>query len=238
MDMDTRESAVTSPLRGTHLELWELVRAEIRKLIIIGEFAPGERLVESALAERFQVSRGPIRTALMELERVGLVVSVPRRGIQVATFDRSDIDELFDVVKALERMAAREAAERASDEQVERLGELIDELSDAQRGGDVPTVIEADLALHRELMLASGNRRLYRIWSDISEQLRFVVRVTQRAMPEIDWAPYNRPIVEAVAARDPDRAEQAVASCFDVAHEQVRGLSVEAFDLYTGRTRR
>jgi len=232
--------AVTEPtttLGGAHLELWEVVRAEIRKLIIMGEFAPGERLVEATLAKRFQVSRGPVRTALMELERVGLVVSVPRRGIQVATFDRSDIDELFDVVTAIERMAGREAAERASGEQVERLFALLDELSEAQRSGDRSAVIEADLALHQELMLASGNRRLYRIWSDISEQIRFVVRVTQRAMPEIEWAPYNRPIVEAIAARDPNRAEQAVASCFDGAHEQVRGLSVEAFDLYTGRTK-
>src|ERR1041384_8231509 len=95
----------TTTLGGAHLELWEVVRAEIRNLIIMGEFAPGERLVESTLAKRFQVSRGPVRTALMELERVGLVVSVPRRGIQVSTFDRSDIDELFDVVTAIERMA-------------------------------------------------------------------------------------------------------------------------------------
>jgi DNA-binding GntR family transcriptional regulator len=117
----TIEPTTSTAVRTTHLELWELVRAEIRNLIIMGEFAPGERLVESALAERFQVSRGPVRTALMELERVGLVNSVPRRGIQVATFDRSDIDELFDVITALERIAGREAAERASDEQIERL---------------------------------------------------------------------------------------------------------------------
>jgi DNA-binding FadR family transcriptional regulator len=114
---------------------------------------------------------------------------------------------------------------------------MLDELGEAQRGGDRSAAVEADLALHRELVLASGNRRLYRLWSEISEEIRFVVRVTQRAMPEIEWAPYNRPIVEAVATRDPDRAERAVASCFDVAHAEVRGLSAEAFDYYTGRTR-
>ena len=229
------ESLANPTLGATHLELWELVRAEIRNLIISGEFAPGERLVESALAERFQVSRGPVRTALMELERVGLVVSVPRKGIQVATFDRADIEELFDVIKAIERVAAQEAAERASDEQITRLHELLEELDEAQTSGDRSAAVEADLALHRELMLASGNRRLYRIWAEISDEIRLVVGVTQRAMPEVEWAPYNRPIVEAVADRDPDRAEQAVASCFDVAHGEVRGLSAEAFDLYTGR---
>ena len=226
---------MTPALGGTHLELWELVRAEIRSLIISGDFAPGERLVESVLAERFQVSRGPVRTALMELERVGLVASVPRKGIQVATFDRSDIDELFDVTLAIERMAAREAAERASDEQIARLHDMLDELGEAQRRGDQMGAVEADLALHRELMLASGNRRLCRIWIEMSEEIRFVIGVAQRALPEIEWARYNRPIVEAVASRNPELAEQAVASCFDVAHQEIRDLSAEAFDLHTGR---
>ncbi len=225
------------PLGGAHRELWELVCSEIRNLIISGAFAPGERLVEAVLAERFGVSRGPVRTALMELERVGLVKSVPRRGMQVATFERTDIDELFDVTMALERMAAREATESASDEQLERLVVFLERLDEAQRSGDQSAAVEADLELHRELMRASGNRRLLRLWNEISEEIRFVIGVAQRAMPEVEWASYNRPIIEAVVARDADRAEEAVVSCFTVAHEEIRALSAEAFDLYTGKAK-
>jgi DNA-binding GntR family transcriptional regulator len=214
------------------------VRNEIRALIISGEFAPGERLVESVLADRFAVSRGPVRTALMELERVGLVTSVPRRGMQVASFERADIDELFDVTLALERMAAREACERASSEQLARLHELLDALDAAQASGDQTAAVEADLELHRELMQASGNRRLLQIWTGMSDQIRFVIGVAQRALPDVRWAPYNRPIIEAVASRDAERAEQAVESCFDTAHAKIRGLSAEAFDLHTGRAKR
>ena len=236
--MTTVEGSSPPALGSAHLELWEVVRAEIRNLIISGEFAPGERLVESTLAERFQVSRGPVRTALMELERVGLVESVPRKGIQVATFERTDIDELFDVTLAIERMAAREAAERASEEQIVRLNELLEELGAAQRSGDQEAAVEADLALHRELMTASGNRRLLRIWTEMSEEIRFVIGVAQRALPEIEWARYNRPIIEAVARREPELAELAVSSCFDNAHAEIRGLSAEAFDVHTGRSKK
>jgi DNA-binding GntR family transcriptional regulator len=226
------------PLGGVHRELWEVVRDEIRSLIIAGVFAPGERLVEAALADRFAVSRGPVHAALAELERVGLVKSVPRRGVQVATFKRADIDELFDVISALEAMAAREAAECASAEQVSSLYEFLDELDRAQQGGDQAGAIEADLELHRQLVKASGNRRLLLLWSQISEEIRFVIAVTQRALPEVEWARYNRPIIDAVASRDADAAQHAVTSCFTVAHNEMRALSVEAFDLSSGHTKR
>jgi DNA-binding GntR family transcriptional regulator len=225
-------------LGGAHRELWEVVAREIRSLIIAGEFAPGERLVEAALAARFAVSRGPVRTALMELERLGLVKSVPRRGMQVAVFTRADIDELFDVTMALERMAAREAVEAASAEQVQRLHKLLDALDEAQHSGDPSDAVEADLELHRQLMKACGNRRLLQLWTQISEEIRFVIAVTQRALPEVEWANYNRPIIEAVAARDAALAEQAVVSCFTAAHAEIRGLSADAFDTYTGQAKK
>jgi len=219
----------SSPLAVTHRELWEVVRDEIRNLIIRGEFVPGERLVEAVLAERFGVSRGPVRAALRELEQVGLVTSVPRRGMQVTTFGRADIDELFDVTLALERMAAREATESASDAQLQRLYELLDDLDEAQQSDDLRAAVEADLELHRQLMKASGNRRLLKLWTAVSDEIRFVISVVQRAMPDVQWASYNRPIVEAVANRDAERAEQAVVSCFTVAREEIRALSAEAF---------
>jgi DNA-binding GntR family transcriptional regulator len=219
----------------TFRELWEVVCAEIRTLIISGEFAPGERLVEATLAARFGVSRGPVRMALLELERVGLVTSLARRGMHVATFERADIDELFDVTMALEQVAARAAAEAAAPSGAPRLFELLDALDRAQHSGDRMAAVEADLELHRELMRTSGNRRMLQLWNQISEQIRFVIAVTQRALPDIAWAHYNRPIIEAVASGDPDRAEQAVVRCFTEAHAEVRALSPDAFDRATRR---
>ena len=224
-------------LGNAHRELWHVVRDEIRALIIQGEIPPGERLVETVLAERFAVSRGPVRTALMELERVGLVTSFPRRGMYVSTFSRSDIDELYDVNCALERLAARQAARVITDEQVAHLAQLLDSLAKTQEGGDPAQLIEVELELHRALMHASGNSRLVRLWEQIAEEIRFVIAVTQRAMPDVFWASYELPIIEGLRARDPDAAERAVEECFNVAHEKIKALSEDAFDRSTGRQR-
>jgi DNA-binding GntR family transcriptional regulator len=218
-----------------HRELWQIVRDELRDLIIGGEFAPGQPLAETALAERFGVSRGPVRTALMELERAGLVTAVPRRGMQVTTFDGTDIDELFDTTLGLERMAARSAAQVATGRQIIELGALLDRLDEAQQHDSPSAAVHADLAFHRHLMQTSGNRRLLRLWLSVADEIRFVIAVTQRSLPDIRWASFNRPIVDAVAGGDPDRSEAAVVACFTAAHAEIRALSTQAFRPFTSR---
>ncbi len=231
------DASSSQHLGNSHRELWHVVRDELRALIINGEIPPGERLVETVLAERFAVSRGPVRTALMELERVGLVTSVPRRGMYVSTFSRADIDELFGVNRALERLAARQAALVITDEQVDGLATLLDELAKTQKYGEPGELIEAELELHRALVRASDNKRLVRLWEQITEEIRFLIAVTQRALPDVFWASYELPIVEGLRARDPDAAERAVEECFKVAHEKIQALSEDAFDRSTGRKR-
>jgi DNA-binding GntR family transcriptional regulator len=230
------ELVTPDALGANHQELWNAVCEELRSLIVTGEFAPGERLVETALAERFGVSRGPVRSALVELERVGLVTSVARRGTYVAQFSRADIDELFAVTCALERLAAREAATHATAEQVGRLEELLLDLGTAQRRGDRAKTVFADLDLHHELMAVSGNQRLLRLWMQISEEIRFVIGITQRALPDVEWALYNLPIVEALRRRDPDAAARAVDACFAGAHDKMRALSDAAFQRAMGHS--
>jgi DNA-binding GntR family transcriptional regulator len=212
------------PVGRTHRELWELVRDEIRNLIIGGEFAPGERLVESALSERFEVSRGPVRVALKELERFGLVVVIPRRGTHVATFDRADIDELYDVTLALERTAAGEAAGRVQADDAQRLRDLLDVLAEAQRLGDVHRTVSADLELHREYMALSGNRRLCQLWTQLAEEMRLVIAITQRALPEADWAQRNERIVGLLIQGDAHSAEHAIDEYFRAAHGEIAAI--------------
>jgi DNA-binding FadR family transcriptional regulator len=136
------------------------------------------------------------------------------------------------VTCTLEAHAARQAAVRATSEQVSHLDELVRRLGDAQRSGDAVETVFADLELHRRLMTVLGNRRLLRLWMQISEEIRFVIAITQRALPEVEWALYNLPTVDALRRRDPDLAERAVEVCFEEAHDRfVRsqaGLSSDA----------
>jgi DNA-binding GntR family transcriptional regulator len=95
---------VTVNDRNVALDPWRGVYNAIRESILNGDYAPGERLVEQQLADRFGTSRGPIRTALQELERAGLVDSIDRKGTFVRVLSDQDMDEIISLWMALWRL--------------------------------------------------------------------------------------------------------------------------------------
>lgn len=99
---------------------------KLTQAIVAGEFAPGERLSEAELARRFGISRGPIREALGRLEGK-LVTRMPRVGVSVINLSQESVLELFRVREALEGMAARLAAERITDDEVQELHDLLEQ---------------------------------------------------------------------------------------------------------------
>jgi DNA-binding GntR family transcriptional regulator len=192
-------------------EVWEQVLDELRLQIILGELAPGARLVETELAHRFGVSRGPVRTALLNLERSGLVSSSARRGVEVARYSSVDIRELYAVRAALEALAAKEAAGRCSPATVERLNEQLDALDGFVAEGAAFEAAEADLAFHEEICVNSGNRLLLVTWANLADQLAVIMARAHRdrtsgATPGGD----HRDVVAALAANDAAAAEHAM----------------------------
>ena len=83
-----------------HKQLWEAVADQLRDEILEGRLAAGSRLVETELADRFGVSRGPVRDALRELARAGLAVDLPRRGTFVSSLTERDLLEVYDILAA------------------------------------------------------------------------------------------------------------------------------------------
>lgn len=221
-DTVSQPAATIAEPEVDYLDRWQVIRRVLRDDIISGSLRPDEVLSEAQLAQRFGVSRGPVRTALQDLARVGLVVGgASRRRVRVATFGRKDIDELYEVQMGIERSAVRTAVGRVTGDDVARLYELLDELGAAQASGDPGRLIDADLAFHEHIFRLSDNRRLYELWLQVSEQVRCVIGITHRSSPEIRWAEFNRPIADAIAAADIDAAEQAVTTCFLTAHAGV-----------------
>jgi DNA-binding GntR family transcriptional regulator len=103
----------------------EVIAAELQGEIVMGRLRPGDRLGEVALAERFEVSRGPIRAALKLLNEVGIVSIVPNSGARVRVMKRKDARALYEVRAALEAEAAMLAAQRAGVNATRKLGELL-----------------------------------------------------------------------------------------------------------------
>lgn len=156
-------------------EVFNLIRAEIESQ----HLRPGDRLPEVELAERYGVSRGPVRSALVELERIGLVTISPRRGAQVATITAEDVEELYELRTGLELLALGGLLHRSSTHAIAGLAEPLERYGHALKLGDRREVVMADLSFHRGLCRLSGNGRLLRAWESHADQIRLVIGAVQ-----------------------------------------------------------
>jgi len=193
-------------------ELWEGVAGVLRNAISLGGIGPGTRLVEDDLAEQFGVSRGPVRDALRELGREGLVVVLPRRGAVVSSPTFSDVREIHQVREILEIGAAKMAMETASLEDLRRLEEHIQAI-EAAAFKDFAARLDADMAFHRALVGLPGNRRLASAYEQMLAQtpLMFgtVSLVNPRLRTGVGVAPH-REIATALLKRNSAEVERAI----------------------------
>jgi DNA-binding GntR family transcriptional regulator len=107
------------------------------------------------------------------------------------------------------------------------LRDFLERLAQAERSGDRRAAVEADLELHRQIMVASGHRRLYQIWTQLAEEMRLVIALSQRALPQVGWADRNSDVLAALESGDPDAAEAAIVRYFDDAHREMREVPDE-----------
>lgn len=142
-----------SEIRGQNKDAYALILEAIN----VGLYAPGDRLVESELAERFGVSRTPIREALQRLETQSLLIR-DGRSLIVGALDHNQLSELYAVRAELEGLAARLAAQHAVAEEVRVLRKMIGE--DRKLVGDPAALALANRRFHKQIHLASHNRYL------------------------------------------------------------------------------
>ena len=145
---------------------------EIRSLILSGELAPGDRLIEERLTERLGVSRPPIREALRILQQEGLVRSIPRRGSVVAEIDADDVREIYSLRWALERLAIELIVPVRDGSVLDPLRERLEQIREAAGTGDQQALLDANLDFHLTLCALPGHRRLLRAYQSIVAQLR------------------------------------------------------------------
>ena len=154
-----------------YLPLRDVVFNTLRQAIITGEFAPGERLMEIALANRLGVSRTPVREAIRKLELEGLVVMIPRKGAEVAKITEKDLRDVLEVRSSLEELAAELAAERMNDEVKEKLEKALKEFEEAIESDDNAAIADSDVDFHDVIFEATGNARLIQIINNLREQM-------------------------------------------------------------------
>src|SRR5437868_5230171 len=133
----------------------EEIREQLIDDILSGRLAPGTRIVETRIAQKFGVSQAPVREALRDLELFGFVVCSPFRSTYVRQISTEDLLESYPVRAALESLAAREAAARITDETLGQLELLIEAMREAAQEGDHHAHVDADFAFHHTVIKAA-----------------------------------------------------------------------------------
>jgi DNA-binding GntR family transcriptional regulator len=188
------------------------VVGRLRRTILEGYVAPGERLREEQLASLLQVSRGPVREALLQLEREGLVLRRRNRGAIVARLSRHDLEEVFSLRLALERLALQWAARKATYAECARMEGLIRRQGE-ELTGDVSRRFAAqlDLEFHDLVYESARHRRLARSWHDLRPQVYvFLLSRDYVGTPEFPaiMVRNHRLYLDVIRARDERRAAQ------------------------------
>ena len=207
-----------------HKQLWQAVSDQLREEILGGHLAAGSRLVEAELAQRFGVSRGPVRDALRELALTGLVLEVPRRGTFVSSLSDRDLEEVYVIRRAIEDGAARLTIARASDAEIAELFEAVAHTEDAYKGTDLAAAWDADMAFHRTYCRLSGNGRLLEMFDRLASQTVLLMRTSLASRASLAWTPpveVHRRIANAIAERSPDEAVAAVAAHFQYTQDRL-----------------
>jgi DNA-binding GntR family transcriptional regulator len=186
--------------------LRHLVYERIEQMIITGQLKPGDRMPETELAQTLGVSRGPIREALLLLERDGWLEVKPRHGATVRRRTDPEIKELYDTRKVLQVHSARLAAEFADEAARERAVVLLEDLRKATKSPDVKVLMAANSAIHDFIPYMGGTQTIGDLCRSFSRRLRYYTLTprTPKRAPEV--AEEHRQILEAILERSITKA--------------------------------
>jgi DNA-binding GntR family transcriptional regulator len=204
--------------------LWENIAELMRAAILSGEFEPGSKLIETELAERFGTSRGPIREAIRELAREGLVTELPRRGTLVSTLTAHDLSEVYAVREALEVAASRIVIARAGDEELRALEMHLIALESPPPGAGYLDQAVHDLAFHRSLVALARNERMAVMYEQMLTQTMLLLRTAALENPSLRTdlrRAAHRDILRALRDRDESAAQAALEAHYRYAKERL-----------------
>ena len=214
-----------------HRSLGESVTEDLRTAIVSGALAPGARLVEDDIADRFGVSRMPVREALSILQIEGFVHIAPRRGATVATISPAEALQLFEVRAMLEGLAARLAARRKDRADFKRLADIIDSGRRAAIERHQAELADLHRQFHIALAEAAANRYLIDLTAPLPAKIDWIFSTAVRGSSSISWNEHAR-ILEVVSSGDEALAEQiARRHVEDSAEEYLKLLAKSGSDL-------
>jgi len=214
-----------SPLTPTvKRSLADDVVERLRDAIFHGSFKPGEALREEQLAAMLDVSRGPVREALVQLEREGLVIVRRHRGATVARLSRNDLEDVYTLRLALERLAIQRAARYATDQDFAAMEAVLTAFDVAlSHGPSEKDVAELDVRFHDLIYQAAHHQRLYDCWANLKSQI--YIFLLSRNVVDPDFRDItvksHAALLEAIRTRDEARATTEIEDHLRGAYDRV-----------------
>jgi DNA-binding GntR family transcriptional regulator len=224
--------------RATPVTLGEIALDSLRASILSGQFAAGERLVEVALAQELGISRGPLREAMAQLAKDGLIEHVPRRGKYVVQFTTRAVDEHYGLRKVLETYAVELFIRSKSPAKTKALERAWRRLRDAAEGGNGLRMALADLNFHATIYQLADDELVARVWREtLAGRLRLLVNFTSRTHAPIEEEVQNhRRILEAIIKGDVEAAQAEIHRHIDDAWHRIRKAVADDREERAGRS--
>jgi DNA-binding GntR family transcriptional regulator len=200
------------------IPLQEFAYNKCQELIGSGELSPGQLYSESAISKQLGISRTPLRTALQQLEREGLIIRLPQRGFYVYEFKEKDIEELFAIRKAIEGYAVEHIAKKNQEIDLEPAMIHLKAQEEARQSDDYSIFIREDRKFHENIVNALNNKRLVMIYSDLRQSIELIglKRFKMNSQRNQSIAEHKT-IITAIEDGDPLAAREAVYNHLDMA---------------------
>ncbi|MEP0943584.1 MAG: GntR family transcriptional regulator [Rhizobiaceae bacterium] len=156
------------------------VRDMLRDGIMAGDLPPGERLTEIDLARRLNVSRGPLREAILQLTEEGLLIKEPYKGLRVRSISLRELEELYSLRTTLERFAFEEAWEKRTDAALDELRALYVGLEQSRNAQEISAAVNGEILFHNWIYKLSGHSLLQSHWQKLAPLVRIYMSIHNR----------------------------------------------------------
>ena len=212
------------PIRQSE-RLSDEVAKRLRSAIKGGDFAPGTHLIEQEIAKQLQVSRMPVRIAIQKLIDEGLVIKEPRRGAYVHTFSSKELDEVYSIRVALERLVVQYALSNWSKKVEEELECIVERMKQAASVGDRQEGFELDSKFHSILWELSQHAILIEVVSSLRSRISRFLAEANDVLSPIELSHHvaaHQQLVNVLKQGDIERAQDAMADHILDAHERIK----------------
>ena len=198
--------------------LQEQTYLAIRNSILSGEITPGERLIETQLAKKLQVSRTPVREAIKQLQRETLAIADQNGGIRVATISVMDAQQLYDCRIALEELAVKEVCQQGTTAQIKKIGIWVEKAEHISEDETLTKdqslqMLEIDYQFHLAIVEATNNKWLVYLLDQVFDKMKLLrIQTTQYNPKVLEIRTEHRQVYNAIARRNVEQAIDLISN--------------------------